>query len=67
MNNDIVVRNSTVDTPNRRHNNIRQKNEEADYLKSMAKRHKLYDNAMKQQQEQHQLADVVDLQIDLFN
>ena len=61
MNNDENVKRLSSDTPNNRHNRVRDK-AEADYLKSIAKRQKLYDNAVKQQEDN--VEDLVGLQIE---
>ena len=61
MNNDENVERLSSETPNDRHKRVRDE-AEADYLKSIAKRQKLYVNAVKQQQ--YEVADLVGLQID---
>ncbi len=63
MNNDTTVRNSTAaDISNHRRKEIRYETE-TDYLKSVPKHQKLYDNVVIQQK-QYQLGDLVGLQID---
>ena len=49
MNNDENIETLSSDTPSDRHKRVRDE-AEADYLKSIAKRQKLYENAVKQQQ-----------------
>ena len=61
MNNDENIPNSSSNTPTPRHKKIRDE-AEVDYLKSIAKRQKLYDNAVKEQK--YDLGDLVGLQID---
>ena len=55
------VSSSSASVPDDRHKRIRDE-AEADYLKSVAKRQKLYDNVVKQQL--YELGDLVGLQID---
>ena len=61
VNNDENVKRLSSDTSNNRHKRVRDE-AEVDYLKSIAKRQKLCDNAVKQQQ--YEVGDLVDLQID---
>jgi uncharacterized protein YciW len=58
MDNSENVRSLRDDTSDHRHKRIRDE-AETDYLKSVAKRPKLYDNAVKQQL--YELGDLVDL------
>ncbi|CAF1267189.1 unnamed protein product [Rotaria sordida] len=60
-NNSENIPSTTDDTVNHRHKKIRDETK-ADYMKSIAKRQKLYDNAIKKQQ--YELGDLVGLQVD---
>ena len=60
-NNDENAERFSSDTSHNRHKRARDE-AEADYLKSIAKRQKLYDNAVKQQQ--YEVGALVGLQID---
>ena len=59
--NNETASNSIINTPDQRHKRLRDE-AEADYLKAIAKRQKLYDNAIKQQQ--YAVGDLVGLQVD---
>ena len=66
---DILVTNNSDNIPNTSDNTTNHRHEitkevKADYLKSIAKRQKLHDDAMKQQQQQYDLGDLVGIHMD---